>query len=98
MRTLQTEQPGGGGLSVVWQCVICSKIVKYKNNLKEHIIGQHHDNDFYCTQCGKILKTKAALRMHVKRQHTSANIVSAVAAMVAYSSNEIEDDDVLPIP
>ena len=51
------------------QCAICHKIVKYRNNLKEHIIGQHQDNVFYCTQCGKIVKTKAALRMHMKRNH-----------------------------
>ena len=64
MRTITTELG-----SLVWQCILCEKVIKYKNNLREHIIGQHHDNNFYCTQCGKIVKTKAALRMHVKRNH-----------------------------
>jgi len=45
--------------SFLWQCTICDKVVKTKNNLKEHIEGQHLDNVYPCIECGKILTSKA---------------------------------------
>ena len=64
MRTVVTSLGG-----YLWQCTICDKIVKTKNNLKEHIEGQHLDNVYPCTECDKILTSKGALRMHMHRNH-----------------------------
>ena len=55
--------------SFLWQCTICDKVVKTKNNLKERIEGQHLDNVYPCNECGKILTSKGALRMHMHRNH-----------------------------
>ena len=56
------------------QCLICNKIVKHKQSLKDHIEGQHQHNEFFCTQCGKVLNTKGALRMHMKRNHPQISV------------------------
>ena len=71
MRTFMSEHGG-----YLWQCAICSKIVKSKSNLREHIEGQHQDNTLPCVLCGKLLKSKAALRMHMHRNHKQDPVAS----------------------
>ena len=57
-----------------WLCKICSKMGKYKNDIKRHV-EIHFRNEQICGICGKVVKNRPTLRSHLKQFHNlSVNV------------------------
>ena len=54
-----------------YECTICGKIMKQRNNLKRHIRDKHSEDDtiFICKYCFKSYKSKNSLDNHVSLYH-----------------------------
>lgn len=53
----------------VFQCSVCEKIGKRKDNLLAHIETHLPAQPQTCIHCGKLFKTKNSLTSHVSRWH-----------------------------
>merc|ERR1719342_1210082 len=45
-----------------YECTICGKVMKQRNNLKRHIRDKHSEDD---TICGKVMKQRNNLKRHI---------------------------------
>ena len=57
-------------LGTVWECIMCGKSSKYKNDITRHIESNHISSPgIKCDICSKISPTREALRQHNKMVH-----------------------------
>ncbi|XP_035708074.1 zinc finger protein 26-like [Folsomia candida] len=52
-----------------WECPKCSKTLKTKQSLKNHVVSHDPDARMKCEICGKISKNPVALAGHIARIH-----------------------------
>ncbi|XP_055300366.1 PR domain zinc finger protein 5-like [Sitodiplosis mosellana] len=54
-----------------WECKVCSKKLKSKRNLQDHMAAIHQERkDFCCNICEAKRSTKEGLKAHKKRRHS----------------------------
>ena len=57
-------------LGTLWECIMCGKSSKYKNDITRHIESKHISSPgIKCDNCDKISPTREALRQHNKLVH-----------------------------
>jgi len=65
-----TQNSVGAGAS--FQCTLCGKTNRQKNNVMKHVESIHFPGSFthYCNLCDKTVKTKSALEWHNTQYHS----------------------------
>ena len=57
-------------MGTIWECIMCGKSSKYKNDITRHIEANHISSPgIKCEICDKISPTREALRQHNKIAH-----------------------------
>ena len=57
-------------LGTMWECIVCGKSSKYKNDITRHIESKHISSPgIKCDNCDKVSPTREALRQHNKLVH-----------------------------
>ena len=67
-------------------CPLCSKTMKRKDHMKDHILIHTGEKRFFCTICHRFFNRKSSLNRHIEKTHALGPVEPKIEMVVEQSS------------